>query len=135
MQIGKSFLKILHRRNNRYRILVDFSEGELDETTSLLWRIFKKLLPICMSNHSWGAVAASKIVFAVLPEVSLPIDNYQWKRVFQTLDYKEIITVMASEIKAWEYEVGKHLDTCDQQKPTTLPAVYNVMAMEARGRY
>jgi hypothetical protein len=40
---------------------------------------------------------------------------------------------MAVEIKEWEEVKGIPLDSLCKKSPTTLPAVYNVMAMEARG--
>jgi len=39
---------------------------------------------------------------------------------------------MAIEIDAWEKQIGTTLDSCDPSPYTTLPAVYNVMAMNAR---
>jgi hypothetical protein len=39
---------------------------------------------------------------------------------------------MADEIKAWEKQTGKELQASDKNKYTTLPAVYNVMAMKAK---
>jgi len=135
-EIGKDLVSlrasISLRWQNRTRILADVDDAILDETTTELWKIFKKLLPTCMSTYSWGVVSASKIVFSAVPEISLPIDNFQWKALFKTVDYKDILTLMTAEIKAWETAVGRHLDVCDPQKPTTLPAIYNVMAMKAR---
>ena len=41
---------------------------------------------------------------------------------------------MSNEIELWEKETGEKLDLIDpQQRLTTLPSVYNVMAMDARG--
>lgn len=127
--------EIFKRWSNRTRILVDVDDNALDDITTKLWEVFKKLLPICMSTHSWGVVGASKIVFSALPEFSLPIDNSQWKTLFKTVYYKDIITLMALETKAWESAVGKNLDACDPHKPTTLAAIYNVMAMKARNHF
>jgi len=39
---------------------------------------------------------------------------------------------MAIEIDAWEKQIGTTLDSSDPSPYTTLPAVYNVMAMNAR---
>jgi hypothetical protein len=83
-----------------------------------------------MSDTSWGLVGASMLLFSVLPEVALPVDNNQWKKLFQTVDYFDVICLMGNEIIEWEKLSGKRNDDCD---PTsTLPAIYNVMAMEAR---
>jgi len=68
----------------------------------------------------------------VLPEVALPVDNTQWRSVFKTIDYGDIIRLMAEEITEWERRTGKRLDSCDPHPLTTLPAIYNVMAMKAK---
>jgi len=94
--------------------------------------MFKKLLSVCMSDGSYGLVAASKILFAVFPEIALPIDNVQWKHLFKTVDYGDITTLMADEIISWENQTGKQLDSCDSSGDFTLVSVYNVMAMKAR---
>jgi hypothetical protein len=40
---------------------------------------------------------------------------------------------MTKEIELWEKDTGEKLDLIDkQQNLTTLPSVYNVMAMKAR---
>jgi hypothetical protein len=51
----------------------------------------------CMGEYTYGLVGASKILFAVLPEVAQPIDNSQWLNVFRTIDYGDIIMAMAAE--------------------------------------
>jgi hypothetical protein len=86
-----------------------------------------------MGKSTPGLVGASKLLFAVLPEVALPVDNAQWKKVFGTVDYGEIITLMVDEITEWEKDTKNSLDLCDPSYPiTSLPAAYNVMAMIAR---
>jgi len=97
-----------------------------------LWNMFKKLVSLCMGKNSLGLVAASKVLFSGFPEVALPIDNVQWRNVFKTIDYGDIILLMASEITEWERMVETHLESCDPSNTFTLPAVYNVMAMEAK---
>jgi len=62
--------------------------------------------------------------------VALPVDNNQWKKLFQTVDYSDVICLMANEIIEWERLSGKRIDECDPN--STLPAICNVMAMEAR---
>lgn len=116
----------------RARFAVSVNPNDLLNIVNKIWIAFKKLLPVCMGKHSLGMVASSKILFAVLPEIALPIDNKQWLTVFKTVDYGDIINLMVDEIKAWEKITGKQLQTCDHSEYTTLPAIYNVMAMKAR---
>jgi len=144
-QIAKCWLEIgcdvvdlrnfLDRENsgNRGRVLVAISSGAQKELVNRLWMIFKRLLPICMGKSTQGRLGASKLLFAVLPEVALPIDNTQWREVFRTVDYGAIITLMVDEIVEWEKNTENSLDLCDPSYPiSSLPAVYNVMAMRAR---
>ena len=134
--IGESVLDLkqflISRPNtNRSRVLVEISEAERKHVAEQLWFMFKRLLPLCMSETSWGLVGASKLLFSALPEVALPVDNNQWKKLFQTVDYSDVICLMAAEIIEWEKLTGQRIDDCDP-KTSTLPAIYNVMAMEAR---
>jgi len=86
-----------------------------------------------MGKTSYGLVGASKILFAVLPEIVLPVDNNQWLNVFKTVDLGDVINRMVSDIKQWEKVTGKKLNEMVLSKRlTTLPSVYNVMAMAAR---
>ena len=138
-KIGKEAVQIrdlidAKNRSLRARALVEISIKARKEVISEIWKLFKELLPLCMGEHTYGLVGASKVLFAVLPEVALPIDTSMWKTVFKTIDYGEIIENMASEIKEWESEKGKGLELCDPNSVTTLPTVYNVMAMKARRR-
>lgn len=119
-------------RSRRARALVEISKKAREEVTSEIWKMFKKLVSLCMGEYTYGLVAASKILFAVLPEVALPIDNTQWRDVFKTIDYGDVIRLMAEEITEWENRVRKQLDFYDPQHSFTLPAIYNVMAMKAR---
>lgn len=119
-------------RKSRSRVLVDMSESAREELIAELWEIFKKLEVICRGKTGFGMVAASKVLFSVLPEVALPIDNQQWLKLFKTIDYGDIIKLMALEIKAWEKATGQKLDFCYQPYHFTLPSTYNVMAMRAR---
>jgi len=118
------------------RILVDMASDDREEVALRLWKIFKMLLPICMGKSTLGLVAASKILFSVFPEVALPVDNTQWRAVFKTVDYSDIIMHMAEEIAWWEKKTGRQLNFCvpDYLEAMTLPAIYNVMAMKARPR-
>ena len=94
--------------------------------------MLNRLSPVCWTENSFGLVGASKVLFAVLPEVALPVDNAEWKKVFRTIDYRDIITTMTEEIVEWEKNTRTRLNACDPGDCLTLPAIYNVMAMEAR---
>lgn len=117
----------------RDRYLVELDESERAELIAKIWSITKQLLPLTMGETTYGLVGASKILFAVLPEIVLPVDNRQWLNVFKTVDIGDVITEMVFDIKHWEKETGEKLNERDPQKKlTTLPSVYNVMAMAAR---
>ena len=118
------------------RVLTDMKIGDQRKVADDLWEIFKLLLPPCMGKSTLGLVAASKILFSVFPEVALPVDNTQWRAVFKTVDYSDIIMHMAKEIARWEMKAGCQLNSCvpDCLEAMTLPAIYNVMAMKARSR-
>lgn len=125
----KEFL-ISRPNTTRSRVLVEILEIERSQVAEKLWGMFKRLLPLCMSKTSLGLVGASKLLFSVLPEVALPVDNNQWRKLFKTVDYSDVICLMGNEIIEWERLSGKRIDECDPN--STLPAIYNVMAMEAR---
>ena len=116
----------------RSRTLLLLDEASRKDVVGELWSIFKKLLPVTMSSNSYGLVGASKILFSVFPEIALPIDNAEWRTVFKTVDFGDVIHLMADEIAQWEKIRGGHLDNCDKSGLTTLPSVYNVMAMKVR---
>jgi hypothetical protein len=116
----------------RSRALIILDIDSRKKVISHIWNAFKRLLPFTMGKTSYGLVGASKILFSVLPEIALPIDNAEWITVFKTVDYGEVINLMADEIKAWEKQTEKELQASDENKYTTLPAVYNVMAMKAK---
>lgn len=135
--IGDSAIKLRefldeNRTESRARVLVEISHPAQKEVATQLWNMFKKLVPLCMGKNTLGLVAASKILFSVFPEVAQPIDNAEWRNVFKTIDYGDIILLMASEIAEWEKRCERHLDSCDPDLIKTLPSVYNVMAMKAR---
>ena len=117
---------------SRARIFVEMADSEREEVASGLWEMFKKLIPLCMGKNTLGLVAASKVLFAAFPEVAQPIDNAQWRTVFKTIDYGDIVLRMAAEIMEWEVRSGVNFESCDPHTITTLPSIYNVMAMKAR---
>ena len=117
----------------RDRYLVELGESERAELIAKIWCLTKQLLPLTMGETTYGLVGASKILFAVLPEIVLPVDNRQWLGVFKTVDLGDVINGMVFEIQRWESKTGKKLNEMDRsRKLTTLPSVYNVMAMAAR---
>jgi hypothetical protein len=117
----------------RDRYLLELTDRERDGVIAEIWLITKELLPFTMGDFSYGLVGASKILFSVLPEIVLPVDNTQWLHVFKTVDLGDVIHRMVSDIQKWEGITGIHLNDLDHSKKlTTLPSVYNVMAMFAR---
>ena len=117
----------------RDRYLVELSVREREGLIAEIWLITKKLLPLIMVKPSFGLVGASKILFSVLPEIVLPIDNAEWFYVFKTVDIGDVLQFMVSDIQKWEGITGRKLNNLDPSKRlTTLPSVYNVMAMDAR---
>ena len=117
----------------RSRTIVLLPKDQFETIVELIWAACKNLLSATMSKNSYGLVAASKILFAVFPEVVLPVDNAEWKQVFKTVDLGDVIKRMRSEILEWEARTGTQIDACEKEGvPTTLPSIYNVMAMAAR---
>ncbi len=128
----KQFLKDLGL-SPRSRTILLMTDEQLQRAIEITWSAFKKLLPITMGKTSYGLVGASKILFSIFPEIVLPIDNAEWKYLFKTVDLGDVIRLMAREIREWENRMGQTLDSCeDQGVVSTLPAIYNVMAMKAR---
>ncbi len=136
-EVGGSLIRIhnsvIESGLSRDRFLVELSEEKLEELIAEIWLITKRILPFTMGKTSYGLVGASKILFAVLPEIVLPIDNKQWLHVFKTVDIGDIIKRMVVDFKDWESVTGEKLNEMDDSKILiTLPSVYNVMAMAAR---
>jgi hypothetical protein len=117
----------------RDRYILELSVREREGLIAEIWLITKKLLPFTMGETSYGLVGASKILFSVLPEIVLPIDNAEWLHVFKTVDIGDVLLRMVYDIQKWEGITGRQLNELDHSKRlTTLPSVYNVMAMYAR---
>lgn len=136
-EIGKEILeikcKIINSGSAPGRFLLTLNDKDREEITQRIWTSTKKLLPYTMGENTYGLVGASKILFSVLPEIVLPVDNTQWIQIFRTVDLGDVIREMTKEIELWEKDTGENLDLIDQQQRlTTLPSVYNVMAMKAR---
>ena len=116
--------------------LLEEAKKKREELIAEIWFITKQVLPFTMGKYSYGLVGASKILFSVLPEIVLPIDNSQWLNVFQTVDLGDVIRRMTSDIQRWENATEKKLSEVDySRRLTTLPSVYNVMAMAARPKH
>ena len=136
-EIGKEVLEIkeqvIKTENSPGRFLLHLNKNDREEIIRKIWVNTKKLLPHTMGETTYGLVGASKILFSVLPEIVLPVDNKQWLQVFRTVDLGDIIRKMSNEIEHWEKETGEKLDLIDpHQILSTLPSVYNVMAMDVR---
>jgi len=136
-QIGESLIEIRKSVSNsgysRDRYLLELSKPERERLLAEIWLITKRLLPFTMGETSYGLVGASKMLFAVLPEIVLPVDNMQWLKVFKTVDIGDVINRMASDIQEWENTTQHRFNELDPSRMlTTLPSVYNVMAMDAR---
>jgi hypothetical protein len=118
---------------HRDRYILELSDRERNRLIAEIWLITKELLPFTMGDTCYGLVGASKILFSVLPEIVLPVDNAQWLHVFKTVDLGDVIHYMVADIKKWEGSTGAQLNRLDRtERLTTLPSVYNVMAMLAR---
>jgi len=117
----------------RDRYLVELSKREREELIAEIWLISKRLLPFTMGKTTYGLVGASKILFSIFPEIVLPVDNAEWLHVFKTVDIGDVIHRMVLDIQKWEEITGMLFNDLDPSKRlTTLPSVYNVMAMAAR---
>jgi len=136
-EVGSDLIKIqgsvLESGFSRDRFLLELETHRREELIAIIWSITKRLLPFTMGKTSYGLVGASKILFAVLPEIVLPTDNSQWLHLFKTVDLGDVIRRMVSDIQQWETATGEKLNEVDySRRLTTLPSVYNVMAMAAR---
>jgi hypothetical protein len=93
---------VLQSGLSRERYLVELGALERETLFDQVWRITKKLLPFSMGGASYGLVGASKILFSVLPEIVLPVDNTEWIQVFKTVDLGDVLRSMVDDIQAWE---------------------------------
>jgi hypothetical protein len=116
----------------RSRVLRGLSGEPKKEVVAKISTLFDRLSEVSFNNSNVGRVGASKILFAIFPEVALPVDNSEWDHVFRTDKYANVITTMINEIEAWENKTGNNLQEADPHTCTTLPSVYNVMAMSVR---
>jgi len=118
-----------HATHDRNRALAMADDSMREEVASLLWFLFKRLLPVCMTSNSLGLSVASKILFCGLPEAAVPIENLQWREVYRTVDYEDVLLSMVAEVLEWERKTGLQLNRCNDSAHATLPSVYGIMAM------
>lgn len=135
-QIGNGLLELRNFIDKqickRGRVLVSLaphSENYVIEKTS---KLFRNLRKVDMKTGQVSPVGASKVLFAALPEIALPVDNAEWKHVFRTTEYRNILSTMVDEIKEWETKTKRRLEKSDPYPKATLPGIYNVMAMSVR---
>ena len=121
-----------HRKGSRIRVIIETPQDVQEEIAFQLMLLLSQLSTVCWTENSFGLVGSSKVLFAVLPEAAMAIDNVEWKKVFRTIDYASIILDMIDEIKEWEDSTGTKFHSCDPDGCFTVPCIYNVMAMKAR---
>jgi hypothetical protein len=116
-------------KQNRQRLLVEMKEQKFQNVADGLWKIFKQLIPFCMGVDTFGLTAASKLLFSVFPELALPIEKVQWKELFQTIDFSDVLRLIRNEISGWEMSSRNALTECDPSNSATLPEIYNAVAL------
>jgi len=115
----------------RSRALLELSPESRNYVVGKVSELFEKLKWTSVNDSDVGRVGASKILFAVLPEIALPVDNAEWDDVFRTDNYGRVLSTMINEIHEWETKSQTSFESLDSP-PTTIPSIYNVMAMAAR---
>ena len=116
-------------KQNRQRLLVDMPEHRFENVADCLWKIFKQLIPFCMGVDTLGLTAASKLLFSVFPEIALPVEKVQWKKLFRTIDFADVLRLIRKEISEWERTSRHALTECDSSNSATLPELYNAVAL------
>lgn len=117
---------------SRTRVITDLSPKSRNHVIGVTTDLFEKLKNTYVKSSRVGPVGATKVLFASIPEVALPVDNLEWKQVFRTDKYEVILSTMANEIIEWEKMVHRPLQSLSPYAETTLPAIYNILAMAAR---
>jgi len=115
----------------RSRAVLELSPETRNYITGKISELFEKLKWTSVKGSDIGRVGASKILFAVLPEIALPVDNDEWKYVFRTDCYGKVLSIMIDEVNEWEAKSQTPFESLGSP-PTTIPSIYNVMAMDAR---
>jgi len=122
---------ISENTSDRSRAILELSPESRNYVIEKVSELFEKLKWTSVNDSDIGRVGASKILFAVLPEIALPVDNTEWDDVFRTDNYGRVLSTMIDEINEWEAKSQTPFESLDSP-PTTIPSIYNVMAMEAR---
>jgi len=117
--------------SDRSRAILELSSESHNYVIGKTSELFEKLKWTSVNNSEVGRVGASKILFAVLPEIALPVDNAEWDDVFRTDNYGKVLTTMIDEVSEWEAKFQTPFESLGSP-PTTIPSIYNVMAMDAR---
>lgn len=117
--------------NRRSRAILELSPESRNYVIGKASELFEKLKWTSVNGSDVGRVGASKILFAVLPEIALPIDTAEWDYVFRTDNYGRVLSTMIGEVNEWEGKSQTPFESLDSP-PTTIPSIYNVMAMAAR---
>ncbi len=116
---------------DKSRAILELSLEFRNHVIDKLAELFDTLKWTNVDGSNVGPVGASKILFVVFPEIALPVDNTEWKHVFRTNNYRKVLRTMINEVNEWESKMRTRFETLDSP-PTTIPSIYNVMAMEAR---
>ena len=117
--------------SDRSRAILELSPESRNYVIGKVSELFEKLKWTSVNDSDVGRVGASKILFAVLPEIALPVDNAEWDYVFRTDNYGRVLSTMINEINEWEAKSQTPFESLDSP-PTTIPSIYNVMTMDAR---
>lgn len=144
-RVGKELQKlkenIKEEVRDRNRALVTLSPSSEKYVIEEVSRLFGKLRKVVVKTSEprtsqMSPVGASKVLFATIPEIALPVDRTEWRYVFITREYRDILFTMVNEIKEWEKRTEKCFESLDPSYPkATLPGVYNVMAMSVRDMF
>ena len=86
-------------------------------------KLFTDLRGVVVKTGRVGSVGASKVLFAALPKIALPVDNAEWTPTVKTTDYRNVPNTLIHEIKAWEQETKQSLNDCYPHPPITLPVI------------
>lgn len=136
-QVGEDFKSLKeyiaqYATIERSRIVADLPSDSIKHAVAICSGIFEKLLKIHIGDNYIRPVGATKVLFAAFPEIALPVDNLEWKHLFKTNKYHVVLSTMAEEIRKWEALMSPtRLDSLSPT-PTTLPSIYNILAMAAR---
>jgi hypothetical protein len=115
----------------RNRALFELPEPSSDIIAKIS-DLFDEIKWTTLMGSRVGRVGASKMLFAIFPEIALPIDNTEWDYVFMTDSYRKVLLRMIEEIIQWEKASKIDLETMSKNDYETLPSIYNVMAMSER---